>query len=262
MQARRHTIRVMIDPKYLDAIKRFEGFTAKARWDYAQSSNGFGTRARYDGEVIDRAEAERRFKTEIASAYDIVQRFAPNLDDGTKAALTSLTFNAGPAWTKLGLGKAILAGDLDAAREIFQKYNRAGGTELAGLTTRRSAEAAWFSSAGELAQGVSVAKIPTANDAAASGTNLPNRVLAALAATSPDAPTYLRTPSLADPSVANSAFPTSDGTPLRSPITLDSVLVLLSLLAGDDRSNDDQDRSGNSHRLPGTLAPPLVPTRA
>ena len=30
---------------YLDAIKSFEGFTPKATWDYAQHSNGFGTKA-------------------------------------------------------------------------------------------------------------------------------------------------------------------------------------------------------------------------
>lgn len=55
----------MVEPSYLDAIKQFEGYTAKARWDYAQNSNGYGTRARFAGEVIDKAEAERRFADEI-----------------------------------------------------------------------------------------------------------------------------------------------------------------------------------------------------
>lgn len=138
----------MIDTKYLDAIKSFEGFTPRAKWDYAQSSNGYGTKALYEGEIIDRAEADRRFKAEIKAAYDIVENFAPNLDDGSKAALTSLTYNAGTAWTKAGLGNAIRSGDIETAKAIFQQYNKAGGEVLAGLDSRRSAEAAWFNSFG------------------------------------------------------------------------------------------------------------------
>lgn len=136
----------MIDTKYLDAIKGFEGFTPRAKWDYAQSSNGYGTKALYDGEVIDRAEADRRFKAEIKAAYDIVERFAPNLDDGSKAALTSLTYNAGTAWINSGLGNAVRSGDIETAKSIFQQYNKAGGQVLAGLDARRTAEIAWFDS--------------------------------------------------------------------------------------------------------------------
>lgn len=129
---------------YLDAIRSFEGFTPKAAWDYAQLSNGFGTKARFPGEVIDRAEAERRFQTEVASARSIVEKAAPHVDEGTKAALTSLTYNAGTAWIESGLGDAVRRGDLMAAREIFQKYNKAGGEVLPGLVNRRSQEALWI----------------------------------------------------------------------------------------------------------------------
>ena len=140
---------------YLDAIRNFEGFTPKASWDYAQFSNGYGTRARFDGEVIDRAEAERRFKAEISDARQIVDRTAPHVDEGTKAALTSLTYNAGTAWVGSGLGEAVRAGDLDTVREIFQKYNKAGGEVLPGLVRRRTLEAQWIGNpAGvQLAQG-------------------------------------------------------------------------------------------------------------
>jgi lysozyme len=129
---------------YLDAIKKFEGFTEKARWDYAQQSNGYGTRALYPGEMIDKQEAERRFAAEIATARAIVDRHAPNADEGTKAALTSLTYNAGDKWTRSGLGEAVRNGDLEAVRSLFQEYNRAGGKELEGLVTRRAAEAQWI----------------------------------------------------------------------------------------------------------------------
>ena len=126
---------------YLDAIRNFEGFTPKASWDYAQFSNGYGTRARFDGEVIDQAEADRRFRAEISQARDIVESAAPHIDEGTKAALTSLTYNAGTSWIQSGLGEAVRAGDLDVVRDIFQKYNKAGGEVLPGLVRRRAEEA-------------------------------------------------------------------------------------------------------------------------
>lgn len=133
-----------INPTYLTAIKGFEGFTPQAKWDYAQYSNGYGTVARHPGEVISVAEAEKRFKSEIGKSLEIVERFAPQLDAGTKAALTSLTYNAGTAWMKSGLGSAIRTGDLDRAREIFVKYVKAGNEVLPGLVKRREAEVEWI----------------------------------------------------------------------------------------------------------------------
>lgn len=138
----------MLDAKFLDAIKRFEGFAAQARWDYAQHTNGYGTRARAPGEVIDRAEADRRFMAAVTEAAKLVDKVAPNLDEGARAALTSLTYNAGTAWTKGELGRAVTSGDLESAREIFLKYNKAGGEILEGLARRREAEAAWFDTSG------------------------------------------------------------------------------------------------------------------
>ncbi|WP_295555996.1 lysozyme [uncultured Hyphomicrobium sp.] len=129
---------------YLDAIRNFEGFTPQASWDYAQFSNGYGTRARFQGEVIDQVEAERRFQHEVSAARSIVEKAAPNVDDGTKAALTSLTYNAGTSWIESGLGDAVRRGDIDAARDIFQKYNKAGGEVLPGLVNRRAQEAQWI----------------------------------------------------------------------------------------------------------------------
>lgn len=134
----------MLDRGYLESIKGFEGFAQRAKWDYAQHTNGFGTRALFQGEIVTPAEAHRRFASEIKAAAEIVDRFAPNLGEGTRAALTSLTFNAGAAWTKSGLGKAVASGDLETARELFLQYNKAGGEVLPGLIARRCAEATWF----------------------------------------------------------------------------------------------------------------------
>ncbi len=133
-----------LDPQYADAIKGFEGYAPQAQWDYKQNSNGYGTKAQYPGEVIDRATAEQRFQTEIANAQNHVESVAPNAPPGVKAALTSLTYNAGPGWASSGLGDAVRAGDWTGAAERFQQYNKAGGEVNPGLVARRAKEAAWF----------------------------------------------------------------------------------------------------------------------
>lgn len=134
----------MIGNTYLDQIKKFEGYTERPQWDYKQWSNGYGTRASGPNDVIDRAEAERRLAAEVTKAASLVDRFAPGIDPGTRAALTSLTFNAGPGWMDSGLGQAIKAGDLDKARASFLQYNQAGGQVLPGLASRRATEVGWF----------------------------------------------------------------------------------------------------------------------
>jgi GH24 family phage-related lysozyme (muramidase) len=129
---------------YLAAIKTFEGFTPQAKWDYAQHSNGYGTKALYPGEAISPEEAERRFAAEIAIARGIVEKHAAGWDEGTKAALTSLTFNAGTRWISSGLGEAVRNGDIEGVRERFVQYTKAQGEELPGLVKRRLAELDWI----------------------------------------------------------------------------------------------------------------------
>jgi lysozyme len=129
---------------YLSAIKTFEGFTPQAKWDYAQHSNGYGTKALYPGETISPEEAERRFAAEIAIARDIVEKHAQGWDEGTKAALTSLTFNAGTRWISSGLGDAVRSGDIEGVRERFVQYSKAQGEVLPGLLKRRLAEVDWI----------------------------------------------------------------------------------------------------------------------
>ena len=164
-----------ISSVYLNAIQKFEGFTQKAQWDYAQYTNGYGTRAQSANEVVTKAEAEKRFKAEIAEASSLVDRFAPGLDEGTKSALTSLTFNAGTAWMKSGLGRAVISGNLEQARDIIVLYNKAGGEILPGLVTRRTIEASWIGTAADrqaTVQAVSLA--PTASAVAAPSVTAPD----------------------------------------------------------------------------------------
>jgi lysozyme len=137
-----------LDQSYLDAIKGFEGYTPQAQWDYKQNSSGYGTKAQPGDENITpdqlKSVHEQRFLDETTKAANSVDSFAPNLPPGVRAALTSLTYNAGSGWQQSGLGEAVKAGDLDKAQQIFLQYNKAGGEVNPGLVARRQKEAAWF----------------------------------------------------------------------------------------------------------------------
>jgi len=133
-----------VEARFLDAVKTFEGFASKSSWDYAQHTNGFGTKALYPGEQISVEEANRRFLAEIHEARSFVEAQAQGWDEGTKAALTSLTFNAGTRWASSGLGEAVRNLDIDAVRSRFLEYTKAGGEVLPGLVKRRLAEVTWI----------------------------------------------------------------------------------------------------------------------
>jgi GH24 family phage-related lysozyme (muramidase) len=137
-----------IPASFVGAIKQTEGYDARPRWDVKQWTVGFGTRASGPDERVDPAQAEARFNTEISKAAKIVDSVNPNLDAGTRAALTSLTFETGDSWVRSGLGEKVRAGDMNAARETFLQYNKVqsdGGLQVdPGVAARRAREASWF----------------------------------------------------------------------------------------------------------------------
>lgn len=137
---------ILGDP-YDEAIRKSEGFSSRPQWDYKQWSNGYGTRASGPGDVVDEAEAKRRYDAEIDKAHGVVTGFMPGLDPGSQAALTSLTYNSGDAWTRSGLGAAVKNGDWDKARASFLQYNKADGATLPGLQSRRGSEVGWLNNA-------------------------------------------------------------------------------------------------------------------
>ncbi len=133
-----------IPANFISAIKQTEGYDAKPRWDVKQWTVGYGTRASGPSETITPQQADARFNGEITKAAKIVDSVNGNLDAGTRAALTSLTFNTGDAWTHSGLGDRVRAGDLDAAKEAFLQYNKVNGETDPGVAARRAREASWF----------------------------------------------------------------------------------------------------------------------
>ncbi len=145
-----------LDPEYLDAIKGFEGYSATPAWDYKQNSSGYGTKAQAGDEAIPpdqlRAVHEQRYRDEIAKAEAHVDSVNPNLPAGARAALASLTYNAGPGWAQSGLGELVRNGDLEGAAKRFLEYNKAGGEVNPGLVARRAKEAAWFGGQPQTAQ--------------------------------------------------------------------------------------------------------------
>lgn len=135
---------VGISDALVDRIKKFEGFRAKGYKDARQTSIGYGTREQVPGEVIDEKTAEIRMRDELGRAANIVDSFAPNLPQGTRDALISLTYNTGSKWTTSGLGAKIRAGDFEGAKTNFLEYNQSEGQVNPVLVNRRATELSWF----------------------------------------------------------------------------------------------------------------------
>lgn len=137
----------VVDQGLVNFIKKEEGFTPKATWDYKQYSIGYGTKANSATEVITEPEAAARLTVEIDAAYKLVQKIIPaGTPVGIVQALTDLTYNAGPGWETQSLGAAVKAEKWDTVKADILLYNHAGGQVVAGLTARREAEVSWFDS--------------------------------------------------------------------------------------------------------------------
>lgn len=129
-----------------ELIKNYEGFIPKAKWDYQQYSNGYGTKALSPDEEITKEEAEKRLNLKIGEFRSIVENFGKQYkydwNENQINALTSFVYNLGP-----GALSQVTANGTRKNEEIAMnmlEYNKAGGTSLAGLTQRRKSEAEMF----------------------------------------------------------------------------------------------------------------------
>lgn len=133
----------------LNLIKEFEGFRAEAYKPIPSDpwTIGYGTtRGVKPGDVMTRAEAERRLRQELVEYERAVERATggkatqPQFD-----ALVSFAYNVG---VKGMAGSTVIkrhnAGDHQAAARAFGLWNKAGGKVWPGLTRRRAAEAALY----------------------------------------------------------------------------------------------------------------------
>lgn len=134
-------------------IRRCEGFRATAYRDavgvwtvgYGHTSMA-GPPAVMAGLTVSRAEAEAILARDLDNfARGVAAAITTEIDDRQFSALVSFAYNVGLAnFRRSSVLKAVNAGDFAAVPRRLQLWTRAGGKILAGLVTRRAAEAAMF----------------------------------------------------------------------------------------------------------------------
>ena len=127
------------------SVQNFEGYRPTAFRDVGTQSIGYGSTPRHPGEVLSREQATARLQEDLDRAAAVVDRENPNLPEGTRNALISLTQNG--VWTKWvnsGLGDAVRRGDPKEIAEKLVQYNKGGGRYIQGLQNRRNQEASWI----------------------------------------------------------------------------------------------------------------------
>jgi lysozyme len=105
---------------------------------------GYGTRARFDGEVLTEPEADARLRDELQGHVSRVDSLAAEngvkLTEAQRSALISFDFNTGAVHRVFERGGA----DTNRYAPIMKEWRKAGGKVLPGLVARRAKEAAAF----------------------------------------------------------------------------------------------------------------------
>lgn len=139
---------VKLDP-YLDPVGIWTIGWGHAIWvgnDFLRGAeNRARARALYPGGITI-AQAEDLLRADLMdTCRDVQSVVRVPLTDNQFAALVSFTFNLGTGnLRKSTLLRLVNAGDFAGAAGEFQKWNKAGGRVLKGLTLRRKAEADLF----------------------------------------------------------------------------------------------------------------------
>lgn len=124
----------------LNLLKRFEGYTAKPKWDEKQYSVGYSTRWQPGTPVGSREDHERALAREAGKVDSYISdNVKVPLDDNKRAALTSFGFNLGPGAIEKLLPD-INSGNWDRVGQRMLSFSRAGDDPNA-LTDRRRQEA-------------------------------------------------------------------------------------------------------------------------
>jgi len=137
---------VDIPTDLVDYVISKEGFHPTPYWDYAQYTNGYGTKASSSTERIDRATARSRLENDLNTRREAVISYASannyNWNDDQINAMTSFVYNGGLGWLNQVTNNGTRS-DTEIASSM-RLYNKAGGETLSGLVTRRNEESAWF----------------------------------------------------------------------------------------------------------------------
>lgn len=134
----------------LDLTEHSEGLRLEAYQDSVGVwTIGYGhTKGVKKGDVITQEQAEAFLKEDIQQAVADIERLVKQpLTQHQFDALVDFDFNLGSGnLASSTLLKKLNAGDYAGAALEFQRWNRAGGKVLSGLTTRRTEEADLFTS--------------------------------------------------------------------------------------------------------------------
>lgn len=140
----------------INLIKKFEGFEEKAYQDVIGIwTIGFGTIQYANGTKVRQGDTITEEGAEAELKHYIDTQIIPTLESVVTVELTqnqidalaSFIYNLGAgAFKKSTLLKLINAGKFADAALEFQKWNRAGGKVVSGLTRRRNAEMVLFNS--------------------------------------------------------------------------------------------------------------------
>ncbi len=138
-------------------IKKFEGYSQYAFWDYSQWTIGYGTGVEKDAypDGITEQEADRLLRNVVLRYEGYVQTFLDKynikVNKNQYDALVSFTYNLGNVWvyTSEVTIRTYLINGIDnytpqQIRDAFLLWVKAGGVTNAGLVKRRGQEADLF----------------------------------------------------------------------------------------------------------------------
>ncbi|MBC8946945.1 lysozyme [Xenorhabdus indica] len=140
-----------ISTKGLECIKQYEGLKLKAYPDPATGgipwTIGYGhTKDVKPGQVITEQQAEAFLLDDLKLIYLTFESAVKvSLTQGQFDALCSFIFNCGAGnFARSTLLKKLNAGDYQGAADEFQRWNKAAGKVMNGLTKRRASERQMF----------------------------------------------------------------------------------------------------------------------
>lgn len=140
-----------ISPAGLDLIKQFEGLKLTAYKCPADVwTIGYGTtKGVTEGMTITAQQAEDLLRKDVATFERGVSAMVKvPLEQHEFDALVSFAYNVGLGALRVStLLRLLNAGDKAGAAKQFDRWNKAGGKPLAGLTRRRAAERKRFEGA-------------------------------------------------------------------------------------------------------------------
>ena len=138
-------VNMKISQKGINLIKVFEGLSLKAYKDsVGVITIGYGSTGPHVsmGQTITEAQAESLLKSDLSRFEKGVSDLVPvPLNQNQFDALVSFSFNLGLGNLKSStLLRKLNSLDYSGASKEFERWNKAGGKVLAGLTRRRIAE--------------------------------------------------------------------------------------------------------------------------